>query len=235
MVNLQAELKIRITKKLIFESGTDILKFNYSIKSGHCLGITGPSGSGKSTILNCIAGITRPDSGFISFNDYIWDDSKQRFQQPRKRNISMIFQNPTLFPHLNIINNLLMTGIHKDQAFELLNFFDLVSLSEQKPASLSGGQKQKIQFLMGIAKEGSLLLMDEPFSALDFETKLIYLDYLKQYIAFRNIPCILISHDLQLLRKLSSEILVINKGGVSRYQNFSLQKESCKYSNRQFK
>ena len=140
--------------------------------------VVGPSGAGKSLTLQCLAGLFRPLSGTISLNDRLFFDSERRVHVPaRQRRIGYVVQSYALFPHLGVAQNLAfgLAGLPRDavrrRVADLVDMLGLVGLEERRPHQLSGGQQQRVAIGRALAIEPELLLLDEPFSALDPVTK----------------------------------------------------------------
>lgn len=173
------------------------------------LAIQGESGAGKTTILNCISGLLTPEAGKISIGDRIVFDSSAGINVPtRLRNIGYLFQNYALFPNMTVYQNIVY-GIRnkpeyreKNKREALLNYaeevmetFGIAHLKKKHPTRISGGEKQRVALSRAIVTKPGLLMLDEPFSALDQQTKeIVY----KQFASFKKnfrIPTILITHD----------------------------------------
>ena len=182
-------------------------------------GIFGPSGSGKSTLLNCIAGFTNPDSGNISFEGEVFYDSKKKILlPPEKRNIGYVTQKSNLFPSMNISENIHYgykegNKINIRDIIEMMNISDLLS---KFPNQISGGQAQKITIARALARNPNVLLMDEPLSELDLNSKLMILNYLKKINAEYRIPIIYVSHDVSEMIAICDNILIINNGSINK-------------------
>src|SRR5688572_16828102 len=137
-------------------------------------GLFGPSGAGKTATLDCLAGLTRPDRGRIVVNDRVLFDSAAGIDlPPRQRRLGYVFQGYALFPHLTVADNVAY-GLHdlerharRRRAAEVLERLGLSSLARRRPDELSGGQRQRVALGRALAPEPALLLLDEPFSALD--------------------------------------------------------------------
>lgn len=143
-----------------------------------CTGILGQSGSGKSMILRCIAGIVKPDEGSIYIGDRLVFDSKSKINMPiRDRNVGFLFQNYALFPNMNVEKNILSAFKGKDKTQnekklkELLKLLKIENLKNLKPHQLSGGQAQRVSMARMLGMEPDIMLLDEPFSALDYSLK----------------------------------------------------------------
>lgn len=179
----------------------------YEFEKG-VLVIQGESGAGKTTILNCISGLMKPDEGRISIEDRVVFDSAEGVDVPsRMRSVGYLFQNYALFPNMTVHQNIIYGIKNKpeyrdnNQKVALLNYaeevmetFGIAHLKKKHPDRISGGEKQRVALSRAIVTKPSLLLLDEPFSALDQQTKeTIY----RQFASFKSfrIPTILITHD----------------------------------------
>lgn len=183
---------------------------------GACLALFGESGSGKSMTLKCIAGIETPDQGKIILHGKTLFDSQRKINlPPRKRNIGYLFQNYALFPHLNVLENVMISGrVDQEQALHLLTSFGLASLSKQKPSKLSGGQQQRVALCRMLASQPDLLLLDEPFAAIDHYLKdELHLTLLKMIQNFCKDVC-LVTHDFSEANYLCKRMLFIEQGQV---------------------
>jgi molybdate transport system ATP-binding protein len=182
----------------------------------------GPSGSGKTTILRCVAGLQRL-AGRLQVGEEIWqDDAAGIFRRPHRRPVGYVFQEPSLFPHLSVKNNLLF-GARRAAArhrHSVCDFTEIVAilgighLLDRAPAALSGGERQRIAIGRALLSQPRLLLMDEPLAALDRLTKdeiLPYLEALHEYLA---IPILYVSHDLAEVERLADTLVLLNAGHV---------------------
>jgi ABC-type sulfate/molybdate transport systems ATPase subunit len=181
-----------------------ILDIDIEAGDGETVVLTGSNGSGKSTILNMAAGLLRPDEGVISVNGRTFFDSGRKVEEPpEQRNIGYVFQNYALFPHMTVYDNvafgLQMKRQPKDEIetrvraeLEPLGMWEL---RNARAAKLSGGQKQKVALARGLAIKPSLLLLDEPLSALDAHTYGAVRNSLRERIKRDRIPCIVVLHN----------------------------------------
>jgi molybdate transport system ATP-binding protein len=191
--------------------------------NGEVLGILGPSGSGKTMTLLCIAGLIHPDSGFIQLNDRVlFDSSKKLNLQPKDRNVGFVFQNYALFPHLSAGNNIAY-GIRRQPRDEvnrrvqlLIENMGLSGLQNRYPSELSAGQQQRVAVARALAPEPDILLLDEPFSALDSLTKEQLEMQILDLRQFYKGHIILVTHDLAEAYRLSSRIAVYDAGKIAQ-------------------
>ena len=203
-----------VVKNLSFSFNNDFLIKNlgFKIEKNKVGLISGTSGIGKSTLLNIISGLIKPDIGSIVANGNIFND-KNNFLEPEKRNIGYVFQDFALFPHINAENNM-KYALSKD----FTNFFDHVVNSlklknhlKKMPHELSGGQKQRVSIARAVLMKPSLLLLDEPFSNLESENIKSSQELIMKVIEKLNIPCILVTHDINQLEILRiSQKIVLN-------------------------
>lgn len=185
-------IEINLSKKL----GLLDLNTKLSCQNSKILSIKGPSGSGKTTLLRLLAGLEKPDTGFIINNKKIIFDSNNKINiKPHKRNISYVFQEYTLFPHWNIEKNILYTASNKDFAYELIDHFKISHLKKRKPKNASGGEKQRAAMAQAMARDPELMLLDEPFSSLDPKNKQKACELLNMVKNKISCPIILVSHD----------------------------------------
>ena len=181
------------------------------------MGLLGASGSGKSLTLKCIAGIEKPDKGRIILNDRVLFDSEKKINiSPKDRKIGYLFQDYALFPNMNVYENI-KVGIREGENFdklimEKLEEMRISHLKDKKINEISGGEKQRVALARLLINKPEIILLDEPFSALD--------DYLKSKIelevseVLRNykIPTILVSHSREEVYRLCNEICVMSNG-----------------------
>lgn len=191
------------------------LKVKFTCAPGNVLAIVGPSGSGKTTILRAIAGLFVPQFGHISCQGEDWFDSEKNLHRaPQSRHIGMVFQNYALFPHMSVFDNIQLARVPTSQISveDLLTKVNLQGLADRKPAELSGGQQQRVALARALAREPAVLLLDEPFSAVDQVTRRKLRLELKRLIRTLNIPIILVTHDLDEATMLADRLCVLHNG-----------------------
>ncbi len=155
----------------------------------------GPSGAGKTTLLRVLAGLERPDSGQIAFRGEVWLDSARGILlPPQTRRAGFLFQEYALFPHLTVLQNVAYAS-DTMRAGELLQRFGMSELASRKPREISGGQQQRVALVRALAARPSLLLLDEPLSALDAVTRLKTRHELRRMLLESGIPSIVVTHD----------------------------------------
>ncbi len=197
------------------------LDVSFQCSAGELIALVGPSGSGKSTILRCIAGLSRPKSGTIVFNGTAWlDTARGMALHPQQRSVGLVFQHYALFPHLSALRNITvalpqLTGSEREhRARELLQLVRLDGLESRRPSALSGGQQQRVALARSLARDPEVLLLDEPFSAVDQVTR----EKLKRELArlrqTLKIPIVLVTHDLHEACMLADRMCVLHRGRV---------------------
>jgi molybdate transport system ATP-binding protein len=180
--------------------------------------LIGPSGAGKTTLIRIIAGLEKPDEGVIRFGDEVWTDTSRRIcLPPQKRRLGYVFQDYTLFPHLNIQDNAAFAAGKKKEAVQkLLERFGLWPLRDRKPDAVSGGERQRCAICQALAREPRMLLLDEPFSALDVFTRRDLRDELRQMKEELSIPIVYVTHDVNEALYLADDIVPLVEGRVDR-------------------
>ncbi len=182
-------------------------------------GICGPSGCGKSTLLGLLAGLLRPRSGTLRFEQQILCDvSAGIFVPPWQRHFGMVFQDGQLFPHLSVRSNLLYGHAHLDPAdrrFDLAavaQLMEITPLLDRRPARLSGGERQRVALGRALLFSPRLLLLDEPLSSLDDRLKRQILPYLKRVKDETGIPMLYVSHSRTEVDYLADRVLTMEAG-----------------------
>lgn len=182
------------------------------------IAILGASGSGKSMTLKCISGLLTPEEGFISIGDTVYFDSENSINLPtRKRRAGYMFQSYALFPHMTAIENVKFAIIGDNQKKEdisrsLLDSFYIGDLADRYPSQLSGGQKQRVAMARILATDPKIILLDEPFSALDGMLRWRMEEEIIGMIREYDIPTILVSHDRDEVYRICDEVVVLNHG-----------------------
>lgn len=181
----------------------------------------GYSGAGKSMTLQLLAGLMQPDEGWIQADDqFLFDSRSNTNLPPQARSIGYVFQNLALFPHMTVKENIFYgaTGLRKEQrekrCREMLSGFHLVGLEERLPSEISGGQQQRVALARALIRRPGLLLLDEPFSALDLPLRREMQQFLKEIRDEFNIPVILVTHDLSEAFSVADRIIIYSQGRV---------------------
>ncbi len=183
---------------------------------GRLLALVGPSGAGKTTIIRILAGLERPDYARITCNGRVWVDTDRKIWLPaRKRQLGYVFQEFTLFPHLNVVGNVAFGARDSRRVDELLRLFGIRHLMDRRVQKISGGERQRVALAQALAREPEVLLLDEPFSALDPLTReKLRQDMLVHKSRFR-LPIIHVTHDLQEAALLADQLLPLVDGAVA--------------------
>lgn len=193
---------------------------NLEIEDGKLISILGPSGCGKSTFLYMLSGIVEPTEGSIYF-----DEKKVNDIPIEKRNIGLVFQNYSLYPHLTVMENLIfplrMAKMKKKLAIEeaekIGKILKIEDYLKRKPKELSGGQQQRVAIGRALIKKPALLLMDEPFSNLDAALRVEMREEIRSLQKDFNITTLFVTHDQEEAMSISDKIILMNKGQVVQY------------------
>jgi molybdate transport system ATP-binding protein len=180
----------------------------------------GPSGCGKSTLLRLLSGLEQAQQGQIHFCDECWQDSQHDLFTPaNRRDIGLVFQDARLFPHLSVRDNLSFAapyrrgGVQLDER-ELVERLRLAPLLTQKPDTLSGGQKQRVALARALLSRPRLLLLDEPLSALDGESRRLIMDLLEQLQRQHRLPILYVTHSVDEVLRLANHLVCLQEGKV---------------------
>jgi len=212
-------IDIQINKQLTAGTGAMELHFRATIPPAQVMALYGPSGSGKSSIIRMIAGLMRPDSGTIASSGELWfDHSKSISKPPQQRNIGVVFQDPALFPHMTVRDNISYgqhEGTSPEAINEILELMELTNLADKKPRLLSGGQQQRVALARAIVRRPALLLLDEPTSAMDTALRLRMQEYVMTVQQRFKMTVILVTHDVLEILRLASYAMIIENGLVT--------------------
>jgi molybdate transport system ATP-binding protein len=208
-------LSVNFVKHINTAKGETKLKIKADFRSSTITGIYGNSGEGKSTIFNVVSGILDPEYGTISFKNKEWFDSDHPKLKVRTqhRNIGYLFQEDSLFSHFTVKQNILFPLEKVERSAVNLNQIlvevDLMGFADQYPYQLSGGQKQRVAIARALAMKSELLLLDEPFSALDLEIKHKLYKLILSVKENANLNILVISHDVNDIFTLCDDVLWI--------------------------
>ena len=192
---------------------------NFGVEKGKLIGLLGPSGSGKTTILRMIAGLETPDSG-----DIIIDGVRVNDLAASKRRIGFVFQNYALFRYMTVYDNIAF-GLRVQKADkkkidervrELIKLIGLEGLEKRYPSQLSGGQRQRVAFARALAPNPQLLLLDEPFAAIDAKVRKELRSWLREMIEKLGVTSIFVTHDQDEAIEVADEIIITNKGRIEQ-------------------
>ena len=190
---------------------------SFKVMAGDFMSILGPSGSGKSTLLRIIAGLERQSLGRIWINNEIISDENFHMP-PEKRNLGLVVQDKSLFPHLDVLSNIAF-GIRKnnvknDIVKELLRAFRIEECEKKFPNELSGGEQQRVALARSLAPEPQILLMDEPFNALDDDLKDDLYRETKNIIKEKKMTVLMVTHDKVESEIFSNKIINLENGKI---------------------
>lgn len=194
----------------------------FNLKEQSVLSILGKSGSGKTTLLKIIAGLETADEGIITLNNEVINTIP-----PHQRNIVYLYQEPLLFPHLNVFENVAFglrlrkaqDKVIREKVLNLLEELELSSQQAKMPTQLSGGQRQRVAFGRALIISPKVLLLDEPFGALDAETRQTMQQLLHKIIAEHSITTIFVTHDLKEAIVMGDRIGVMERGRLEVYDD----------------
>ncbi len=199
-----------------FKASDDV---SFGIEKGKLIGLLGPSGSGKTTILRMIAGLETPDSG-----DIVIDGKVINNVPASKRGIGFVFQSYALFRYMTVFENIAF-GLRvlkkseneiQERVAELVKLIGLEGLEKRYPSQLSGGQRQRVAFARALAPNPQLLLLDEPFAAIDAKVRQELRHWLKEMIAKLGVTSIFVTHDQDEAIEVADEIIIMNKGRIDQ-------------------
>lgn len=175
--------------------------------------LVGPSGAGKTSVLRAVAGLLRPDCGRVALGDAIWFDSERRVHvPPERRSVGLVFQEYALFPHMTVAQNVAYGG--NGRVDELLDSLGIAPLRDARPDELSGGERQRVALARALAREPSVLLLDEPLTALDAHTRGRVRAELGELLAAVRLPSLLVTHDFQDAAALADRVGVLVEGRI---------------------
>ncbi|MGV8079501.1 MAG: ATP-binding cassette domain-containing protein [Syntrophales bacterium] len=206
-------LHIRLSKRL----GKLEIDVAFSCPEGSTLALIGPSGAGKTTIIRMVAGLEQPDDGAILFNgETFFDHARGIRLSPQKRRLGYVFQDYTLFPHLSLFGNAAFAAKDRKEVEGLFRFFGLGPMRDRKPHQVSGGERQRCAICQAMASRPRVLLMDEPFSALDVVTRRKLRDELKKIKEERRLSVLYVTHDITEALYMADVILPVVDGKIDR-------------------
>ncbi len=210
-------IRISVKKRLSGANGFFDLDVSGEIKEGSFLSLNGKSGSGKTTLLRILAGLEEADSGQITVDGQVWLDTDTGIVlKPQKRAIGFVFQDYSLFPNMTVRKNIAFACESDEYVEELLDMVELRQLAERYPSTLSGGQQQRVALARAVARKPKILLLDEPLSALDRETRTRLQDEILRVHDRLGITTIMVSHDIAEMFKLTNRMWLMKEGRVLR-------------------
>ncbi len=210
-----------LTVQISHTQGQFDLNIAFQAPSGGVTSLYGPSGAGKTSIVQMVAGLLRPDEGYIAINDRcLYDSQKGINLPPEKRRIGYVFQEGRLFPHLSVRANLTY-GMHRTPArHRFIDFDEVVALLgidhllARRPAGLSGGEKQRVAIGRALLTSPTMLLMDEPLASLDGARKAEVIPFIKDLGEHFSMPILYVSHEPGEILALATHVVVLKRGEV---------------------
>lgn len=211
-------LKINVTKNFTGKKRDIKVSCSANLDSALTTAIYGRSGIGKSTILRLIAGLDKPDEGEIIFNDEVWFSSSLKINLPiAERNLGFVFQDYNLFPNMTIERNLKYAspdGLIDTDIMNLMITLELDSLLSSYPNEISGGQRQRIAIIRTLCQKPKLLLLDEPFSALDDDSIQELIAEVKLIQQYYKMMIIVVSHRKDIIYEMAEYVIHVTKEGI---------------------
>ncbi len=193
-----------------------VLDVSFDIPLGKITALFGPSGAGKSSVLRLISGLEMAEKGYITNRAEAWfDKSKGINLHPQQRSVGFVFQDYALFPHMTVEKNVAYGIKEKWRLKEIKDLISIAGLSGYErcyPSQLSGGQKQRVALMRAIARKPDILLLDEPFSALDWQTRVQLQEDVKNIIKQFNVTTLYVTHDVTEVYKLANNVIVLESG-----------------------
>lgn len=210
-------IHIDIEKTMVSAQGKMQLEISAQIESREMVALFGPSGAGKTTMLRMLAGLVKPDKGIITVGNTVWFDSMRNIDlPPQHRNIGYMFQDYALFPNMTVEENIRFAHPENDkkEVTDLLQTFGLAEFAKRKPSGLSGGQKQRVALARALARKPSLMLLDEPLSALDAGMRTLLQDEIHKAHWLLGATTLLVTHDMNEVFRLANNVIHLEHGKV---------------------
>ena len=204
---------------MLSQAGPIPLEVAFTCAPGQVLTLFGPSGSGKSTILRSIAGLYAPQSARVTMGGDVWLDTTSGVAVPaHRRAVGFVFQEYALFPHLTALGNVMIALGHRPnderrgRALELLELVHLQDRRDRRPSSLSGGERQRVAVARALAREPRVLLLDEPFAAVDRALRRTLQGEIAEICRTLDIPIVLVTHDFEDVVRLATHLVILRAG-----------------------
>ncbi len=201
------------------QTGSVPLDVDFSCDQGDVVALLGPSGSGKTTTLKAIAGLLTPTEGLIELGDHVWFNARRGVcVRPESRRVGFVFQDYALFPHLNVLQNVTLAMGHVPRALRIerglaiLERIGLGYLRARKPHALSGGERQRLGIARALARDPQVLLLDEPFSAIDRPAREKLKIEVRALAQTAGVPVVLVTHDIDEAIAMAARLVIIDQG-----------------------
>lgn len=221
MTSTESMIRLRDIRKLY--AGKEVLcGIDLNVMPGQCVVLVGPSGSGKSTLIRCVNGLVRPDGGTIDIENKTVDQHDEGTWQKLRTEVGMVFQDYSLFPHLNVLDNITLAPVRRGlmkraeaqkEARLLLERVGLADKEKSYPSQLSGGQQQRIAIVRALAMRPKAILFDEPTSALDPESVGGVLNIMRD-LAAKGMTMIVVTHEMQFARDVADHVVFMADGQI---------------------
>lgn len=220
---MEVAVSAGLEARVVVERDGFVLDVSLSIPPGHTLAVLGPNGAGKTTLVEALAGLAPLDRGFVRLDERILDDPDGRvFVAPSDRRIGLVFQDGMLFPHLGALENIAFglraRGVPRSEARRRaagwLDAVGLADLAQRRPGKLSGGQAQRVALARALVTDPAMLLLDEPFSALDITSRAGLRQLLRDHLSGYSGPRLLITHDPTEAFLLADQLVIMEDGSV---------------------
>jgi molybdate transport system ATP-binding protein len=212
-------IDIALTMPRLFSEGEGLLNIQLTLEKGSLTALTGPSGSGKTSVLRLLAGLDKPTQGHIVVDTITWLDTRQRISvPPQQRSIGYVFQDSALFPNLTVRGNIAYAALADETTLvdELIDATGIRPFADQKPARLSGGQRQRVALARALVRRPQLLLLDEPFAALDAESAHALRPVLLDLHRAWGTTTVLVSHYDADVHALADRVIHLQQGRIVR-------------------
>ena len=222
-------LSVNIKKNFIKKGAKEFsLDANFSVAHGITV-LAGASGAGKTTTLRLIAGILTPDEGLIKLDSEVFFDSANKINLSiQRRRVGFVFQDYALFPHLtaeqNVAFGIKNKSSKREKARDLLSLFHIEHLKNRIPSEMSGGEQQRTALARALASEPRIVLLDEPLSAVDVETRTKLLDEIEIAQSKTKIPFIYVTHNEAEAARLGTQRITLHNGKIINNENFKKSK-----------
>ncbi len=208
-----------IAIEVVLHQGDFILTAALALPGAGVTVLFGPSGAGKTSLIDCVAGLARPERGRIAVGERVLFDSQARIDlPPERRHVGYVFQDGRLFPHMTVAANLRygMKGAAGGVGFdEVVDLLGIGHLLQRRPANLSGGEKQRVAIGRALLSAPQLLLMDEPLASLDQARRAEILPYLERLRDRFALPILYVTHDRNEARRLAAQVVLLRHGQVT--------------------